>query len=77
LPKKLFAEFVFAEKYCLNFAKKFICGIADLPILYLPKSIVGKGGTSVTRRLTEKCAQFCPNKSQNGALVNMNFCPKK
>jgi hypothetical protein len=28
---------------------------------------------SVTRRLTEKCAQFCPNIAQNGALVNKNF----
>jgi hypothetical protein len=25
----LFAEFLFAEKYCLNFAKNFICRFAD------------------------------------------------
>jgi hypothetical protein len=31
----------------------------------------------VTRRLTEKCAQFCLIIAQNGALVNMNFYPKK
>jgi hypothetical protein len=38
LPKNLFAEFLFAEKYCLDFDENFICGIADLPIYYLPKS---------------------------------------
>jgi hypothetical protein len=32
---------------------------------------------SVTRRLIEKCAQFCPNIGLNGALVNKKFCPKK
>jgi hypothetical protein len=32
---------------------------------------------SVTRLLTEKCAQFWPNIAQNGASVNKNFCPKK
>jgi hypothetical protein len=36
LPKNLFAEFLFAEKYCFNFAENFICGIADLPNFYLP-----------------------------------------
>jgi hypothetical protein len=34
LPKNLFAEFLFAEKYCFNFAENLICGIADLPIFY-------------------------------------------
>jgi hypothetical protein len=33
--------------------------------------------SSVTRHLTEKCAQFCQKIAQNGALVNKNFYPKK
>jgi hypothetical protein len=42
LPKNLFAEFLFAEKYCFNFAENFICGIADLRNCRFAKFLASK-----------------------------------
>jgi hypothetical protein len=35
IAENLFTELLFAEKYCLNFAKKnYFCRISDLPNFY-------------------------------------------